>query len=430
MPVEAVDPETGAAATDRATWRFTTATLRDLPALYDAVQDLEPPAGLTEPAPFSGFFELREELRGIDQRLIRRDLALENWQWVGLAVLAVGGLLLGLALKALLLRVIGWLGSNAGPEFHDDMIRQFSWPLRLFLVGGVWIVGVQRLGLPGNWFQVLGTASLLLVAIGGTLFLHNVIRLMGITVRRRAEAGPGIRIDDVFSTLGAGLLRFLVIILGIIVIADILGLPYEGVIASIGISGLALAIAARETVANFFGAATLLADRPFRKGDFIDVAGQMGTVEMVGLRSTQIRNLDDSIVVYPNGKLADATITNLGRRRQRRVLLEIGVTYDTPAAKLDAFTDRLRETFRARPNAVDEPLYIGVQKFGASSIDIMLWGYLTVDTYGQQVQAQHALVLDIVRLAEDMGVAFAFPTRTVHVHAADDDQRAFANAAE
>jgi small-conductance mechanosensitive channel len=89
----------------------------------------------------------------------------------------------------------------------------------------------------------------------------------------------------------------------------------------------------------------------------------------------------------------------------------------------------LRETFLARPNAVEDPLWIGVQRFGASSIDIQLIGYFTVDTYTADVQARHALVLDIVRLAEDLGVSFAFPTRTVHVQG-PGAPAALANAAE
>lgn len=424
MRIDAADGDGGVIR-----WKFTTDTLRDLPALYDAVQDLEPPPGLRDAEPLSRFFMLRKELREVDPRLVRRDFVHENWQWLGLAILLVGGILLGIAIKAVFLRAIQFYWRDAGEAFRRDTVRWFAWPLRLLMVGLIWFYGIQHLGLPGNWFQTLGTASLLLAAVGGTLLLHNLIRAAGAAISRRAEKQGQVGIDDVFSSISAGLLRFLVLILGIIVVADILGLPYEGVIASIGIGGLALAIAGRETVANFFGAATLLADRPFRKGDFIEVNGQYGTIEAMGLRSTQIRALDDSVMVYPNGKLADSNITNLGRRRRRRVILDIGLTYDTPAQQLDRFVDRLHETFLARPNAVEDPLWIGVQKFGDSSIDIQLIGYFSVASYGEQVKAQHALVLDIVRLAEQLGVSFAFPTRTVHVQG-PSNPTALANAAE
>jgi small-conductance mechanosensitive channel len=424
-----VTPADGVEGEPVVRWLFTTETLRDLPALYDAVQDLDPPPGLSDAAPLSRFFMLREQLREIEPRLIRRDFVHENWQWIGLAILLVGGILLGLAVKGVLLRAIQFYWRDAGEAFRRDTVRWFAWPLKLLIVGLIWFIGVQNLGLPGNWFQALGTISLLLAAIGATWLLHNLIRAAGAAVSRRADKLGQVGMDDVFSSLGADFLRFVVLIFGVIVIADILGLPYEGVIASIGIGGLAFAIAGRETVANFFGAATLLADRPFRKGDFVEVGGQYGTIEMVGLRSTQIRALDDSVMVYPNGKLADSNITNLGRRRRRQVILDIGLTYDTSAAKLDRFVDRLHETFLARPNAVDDPLWIGVKKFGESSIDIQLIGYFTVNTYGDHVKAQHALVLDIIRLAEDQGVSFAFPTRTVHVQG-PGDQASLAKAAE
>ena len=127
------------------------------------------------------------------------------------------------------------------------------------------------------------------------------------------------------------------IIMGAIIGADIVGIPYEGVVAGLGVGGLALAIAARDTVSNFFGAAVLLAERPFKRGDYIELDGRSAIVEEVGLRSSRMRLFDDAQMIIPNAKVADNTIVNYGRRRKRQVLLTLSLKYGTPRERIDAF---------------------------------------------------------------------------------------------
>ena len=116
------------------------------------------------------------------------------------------------------------------------------------------------------------------------------------------------------TALGVGLLKVVVIIITVVAAADAVGLPYEGVLTGLGIGGLALAFAARETVSNMLAAAILLVDRPFRRGDLIDVGGTMATLEAVGLRSTRLRTFDDSVMIVPNSQLSDQIDRQLGRK--------------------------------------------------------------------------------------------------------------------
>jgi small-conductance mechanosensitive channel len=140
-------------------------------------------------------------------------------------------------------------------------------------------------------------------------------------------------------------------------------------------------------------------------------------VETVGLRSTRLRTLDDSLLIIPNAQLSDRAIFNWGRRRKRKLLLQIGLTYDTPRDRLDRFVDRLSEVYHAQDRADETSGWVGMTGFGPSSIDIELWGYFRVPSYDEFVVARHALIGDIVELAREVGVSFAFPTRTVHVAA-------------
>lgn len=129
----------------------------------------------------------------------------------------------------------------------------------------------------------------------------------------------------------------------------------------------------------------------------------------MGLRSTRLRRPDDTVLIIPNAQLSDKAIINWGIRQRRRIDLSIGLTCGTPREKLDEFVRALREVFDRRPEADAEDCYIGLQDFGASSIDIEFRGFFRVCTYEDQVRIRHVLVGDVIDLAEEIGVSFAFP---------------------
>jgi small-conductance mechanosensitive channel len=257
-----------------------------------------------------------------------------------------------------------------------------------------------------------GAASFALVIAAAT-FLYAVVHVGGSWAYNTAIRTPGY-IDELLASLATGLIKIAIVIGALFAVAEVLALPYEGVIAGLGVGGLALAIAARDTLSNFIGAAILLADRPFKRGDLVEFSGHMATVEQVGLRSTRLRTFDDSLLVVPNGLLGNDIVNNWGRRRSRRVVLVISVTYGTPRTLIDTFTGRLRDVYLAQPTA-DSTLYLGLKGFAASAIEIELWGHFRVGDYEEYIAAQHALIGDIIDLAAEMGVSFAFPTRTVVV---------------
>jgi small-conductance mechanosensitive channel len=221
--------------------------------------------------------------------------------------------------------------------------------------------------------------------------------------------------DEIAASLGTGLVRLVIVIGAIIALADVIGLPYEGVLTGLGVGGVAVAFAARDTVSNMMGGGLLMADRPFQRGDMIEVDGTLATVEQVGLRSTKLRSLDDTLLHVPNAQLSDRTIANWGKRRRRKLALTVGLTYDTPREKLGTFVQRLRQVLLDQPFVDREDVYVGLKEFGASSIDIALLCHFRVPGYAEQIEAQHQLIMDVIALAEDLGVEFAFPTRTVQV---------------
>ena len=359
--------------------------------------------GAAEVGERSAFFKLRDRVERASPVMVRRAGLVERWQWVGLFALALAALA-GAALAG------GLVSMGAEPGAARDRLR---WPIRLGVGGAVLMAGVARLGLPEALFSPVRAGAVVVLIAGAVGAAFVAINATTRALLRRSAQTDRV-FDDILVSLTAGVVKIVVAVAGLLFAADALALPYQSVVAGIGIGGLAFAIAAQDTVANFFGSAVIMADRPFRKGDLLRVQGTEGVVEHVGLRSTHLRTADDSVVVIPNGQLAKETVDNRGLRRARRVEVVVGATYDTSPETLEAFAERLVEA--ARPHSVEgrEPT-VGVWAFGASSIDVRLVCFLDARTLDEEQAARHRLLLDVMRLAEAMGVEFAFPTQTLHV---------------
>ncbi len=402
-------------------WLFSAESLEQAPDLFDAVQDLPLAQGLHLDQPVSDFFRMREGLRDISPFLVKRDLIMENWIWAAM--------LIGLVLALVLARLAGWLITwlmtklfvRDEGSFEAGDAKRFDWPVRLLVAGFLLRTLFVELGLAQSGFSAFTTAVGVVSIIGATLVVYLLAGAIGGHFLKRAQATQGYA-DEIVTSLVTGLAKLTIVIVGAIACADIIGLPYLGIITGLGVGGVALAFAARETVSNLLGGALLMADRPFSRGDLIETEGQWATIENVGLRSTRLRTFDDSILIIPNAQLSEKAIVNWGKRRRRKIQLEIGLTYDTPRDKLDRFVERLREIYEEQPRADKTECYVGLKSFGASSIDIHLWGYFKVYGYDAQVRAQHALIGDIIDLAKEIGVSFAFPTRTLHIAEGEDSR--------
>ncbi len=197
--------------------------------------------------------------------------------------------------------------------------------------------------------------------------------------------------------------------------ANQLGLPSYSIFAGLGISGLAVALAAREALANLLGSLVIMFEKPFRVGDWIRVGDDEGHVESVGFRSTRIRTFYDSLISLPSSKLIEATVDNLGAREYRRVKTTLAVTYDTPPQKVQSFVDGIKEIIRNHPKTQKDKFHIVFNDFGSYSLDILIYFFLKVPDWSTELVEREGIFLQIIQLAEDLEVKFAFPTETVHI---------------
>jgi MscS family membrane protein len=205
----------------------------------------------------------------------------------------------------------------------------------------------------------------------------------------------------------------------LLTIAQVLGTNVTALFASVGIGGLALALAAQDTVSNFFGSLMVIVDRPFQVGDWIKTGDVEGTVEEVGFRSTRIRTFYNSLITLPNSNLIKASVDNLGDRTYRRWSTRLGIAYDTPAEKIDAFCEGIRELVRRHPYTRKDYFHIYFNEFGADSLQILVYVFFFTPEWATELRERHRLGVDIIRLAREIGIEFAFPTQTLYLRQED-----------
>jgi len=228
-----------------------------------------------------------------------------------------------------------------------------------------------------NGLKIFVAASVTYVA------LKFVDLAMGIW-QKRAEAADGSVLDvQLFPVIGKSLKVFVVIV-AILVTSQNLGMNVTGLLASLSIGGLAVGLAAQDTLSNLFGAVALFADKPFRIGECIQVDDIDGTVEAIGLRSTRIRHLDGHLVTIPNRTMANAKVINIGRRPNIKTVMNIGLTYGTSSGNVERAMLIIDSIFRPHPKTLD--LLISFNKFESSSLNILVVHWWDTTDYGEYLK--------------------------------------------
>jgi MscS family membrane protein len=223
------------------------------------------------------------------------------------------------------------------------------------------------------------------------------------------------KLDEQLMPIIQRSLQGIVVIGGIIQALRIFEVDVTALIAGLSIGGLALALAAQDTVKNLIGSLTIFLDRPFQIGDWINFSGIDGTVEEVGFRSTRVRTFEGSLVYVPNGKLADMIVNNYGLRVYRRFRTTLNITYNTPTQKITPFIDGLKEIIYQHPATLNDRSQVALSGLNASSIDIIFHTFLDVPGWPEELQAKQETLIAILDLAQLLGVSFAFPSTSIYV---------------
>ncbi len=342
-------------------------------------------------------------------------LGLDLWQYTGILILIVMAFILHKVLTILIGKILSKLMLRFGQlRMAGEPIIAVSKPLSLLVIFVLLSIFVPVLQLPivfGKYVIILLKASVPLFTM---LMAYKMVDVLGIYLMKMAERTEN-TLDDQLVPLLRKALKTFVVIIGIVFILQNLQFNVMALITGISIGGLAIAFAAQDTIKNFFGSIMIFIDRPFQVGDWVVTDGIDGDIEEVGFRSTRVRTFHNSIVYIPNGKFADMTIDNMGKRKYRRYKTYLGVTYDTPPHLIEGFIDGIEKIVLNHPKTRKDYYNIFLNNFAASSLEVLLYIFFEVPNWTEELRVRQEINLEIIKLADKLGVRFAFPTQTLHI---------------
>ncbi len=379
-------------------WLFSETTIEQIPILYRAT--------------FSSTLEA----------FVDRLPPIAKQEWIGLYMWQVIGLflwiLMALVIRNLFERLImhylsRWV-KKTKIKWDDLFLESVHKPLGLVALVGFLFLSYSNLQFGVSINLYLSKILSISLSIAFFWVIYSLIDVFAEYLKQitgRTENS----LDDQLVPLICKTLRVFIVVLGVIVILQNNGYNVASLIAGLGIGGLAVALAAKDTLANFFGSITIFVDRPFSMGDWIKTSAAEGTVEEVGFRSTRIRTFYDSVVSVPNSSLANSEIDNLGIREFRRLKTVLNLTYDTSPEQMEAFVEGIKAIVKANPNFRQDYYEIHFHAFGAHSLDVLVYVFFCVPDWSTELQQRHNFLLEILRLAQALKVEFAFPTQTLHI---------------
>ena len=292
------------------------------------------------------------------------------------------------------------------------MLRKTKWWL-LFLIAIY--VGALFVELPDRGRTVLQSfvviAGLIQLGIWASTALDFYL---GLQRERQIEKNPG----SVTALNAVGILGTLLLWLAVLLLAlDNLGFDVTALIAGLGVGGIAVALAVQNILGDLLASLSILIDKPFVVGDFIQVGDFLGSVENVGLKTTRVRSLSGEQLVFSNSDLLSSRLRNYGRMYQRRVVFKLGVTYDTPREQLEQIPGMMKEAIKSQEKTRFDRAHFA--SYGDFSLNFESVYYVLTGDYAVYMDIQQAINLQIHKNFEDAGIEFAFPTQTLYLKSED-----------
>lgn len=330
-------------------------------------------------------------------------------------VFLAAGFILRQVLNGFLRGRLRKLAARTATEADDLALDAMISPLGLLLpVIGVYLALRVLLGIHPEWVQTSDLAFRIATILVVVWTAFKLVDAAAVFLGEMADRTDS-RLDDQVVPLLRKTFKVFLGILAFILVAQNLGYSVSGLLAGLGIGGLAVAMAAKDTLANFFGSLMILIDQPFHRGDWITFPGGDGVVEEIGLRSTRIRTFAKTVVSVPNQALANATVENHSLMPKRRIKFTLGVTYDSTVDQVRELVRRIEDYLRSNPDIDQEFMLVKFTEFGPSSLDLFVYCFTASTDWTRHLSVKQEVNLTIMEMVEDMGMSIAFPTQTVHL---------------
>lgn len=334
----------------------------------------------------------------------------ELTEWTLAAALSGGTLIVALLARLILTRVLP--SPQPGKELHwptiaHELVARTS---TFFLIIGAIYAATTLLTLPDSVHRLISSVFIVALFIQAALWADRIAS--AVLAWRLAS----LRIKSSMRNALA-LIQFVVRVavwsIALLLIFENLGFDVTALVAGLGVGGIAVALAAQSVLGDLFSSLAIILDRPFEVGDFIVFGDQSGTVEKIGIKTTRIRALSGEQIAVSNSDLVKARVHNFKRMKERRVVLGLGVTYDTPAAKLERIPNAVKEIIEASEKVRFDRAHF--RSFGASALEFEVVYWVLSADYAVYMNCQEAINFAIFRAFEDEGIQFAFPSQTLYV---------------
>jgi MscS family membrane protein len=338
----------------------------------------------------------------------------------GVVVLA---LILRRVLAHLFTAVIFPFARRTESRYDDLMLEGIRKPAMLLVVIIGVFIGVHILQLPTEPTDLRRFAYALLkvlVTFDVAWALFNLVSLLDEWISQWVNRTES-TLDDHLAPFVRKSLRVFITFIAALMTIQNLGYSISGLLASLGIGGLAVALAAKDTLANVFGSLMIILDRPFHIGDWIKAGEMEGIVEEVGFRSTKIRTLAGTLISVPNSNITNMAVDNFSRMPSRRIRLTVGITYDTKPGQIREAVAEIRSMLTVHPALDRDKVLVHFTEFGASSLDILVNCFTLTTATPEYFAVREEICLKIMGILEELGLEIAFPSRSIYLRGREKD---------
>ncbi|WP_246831064.1 mechanosensitive ion channel family protein [Nautilia sp. PV-1] len=209
--------------------------------------------------------------------------------------------------------------------------------------------------------------------------------------------------------------KVFVVTVGVVALLQDWGINVTGFLASLGLGGLAFALAAKDTAANIFGGIAILTDNIFKIGEWVKIGSAEGIVEDIGMRTTKIRAFDKRLIVVPNSVIANSDVENFSRRDRRRIMMRLGLTYDTTLETMEKILNEIRKTLLEHPDIHNDPILIYFDEYQDSSLSIFCYFFTKTAVWDDYLKIREDVNFKIKEIVEKNGASFAFPSNSLYI---------------
>jgi MscS family membrane protein len=340
---------------------------------------------------------------------------LRVWQYIMILIIIILSFVIHKLFTLVIENIIIRLLVRAGyKNLAKGFVAPVAKPISILIIFPILLLLIPVIQLPIKINNYLILALKAAWPVFFTIVAYRLVDILGAYMMKLAEKTQSTLDDQLVPMVRKALKVFVVIVGGLAILMN-LNINIVPLLTGLSIGGLAFALAAQDTLKNFFGSIMIFVDKPFQIGDWITSGDVDGTVEEVGFRATRVRTFRNSLTYVPNGVIADRTVDNHGLRRYRRFYTQIAINYDTPSDVINVFVEGLREIIQKHPNTLKDNYHVYLNDMADSSLNIMFYIFFEVPTWGEELRCRHQVLIEVIRLAESLGVSFAFPTRTLHM---------------